>query len=386
MPTPPPAIPALAPIVHLTTVHTRRDVRIFHKEAQTLRALGRPVILVVADGLGDEQDPGGVRFVDVGPLKRRLTRAVVGSWRAMKAVIALQPAVVHFHDPEIIPMALVLKALGYTIIYDVHEDVPRQILDKHWIPRPLRWTVSKAVAAIERVAKFSFDAFATATPHIASKFPASRTVVVQNYPIPEELVTPLAESYPERPLQIAYVGGTTRERGGCEMVNAMAITSEPRPTARLAWAGTFAPTSFEAHLRSLPGWANVDYRGKVDRPGVAELLGKSRAGLVVFQPAPNHMEAQPNKLFEYMAAGLPVIASDFPLWRNIVTQAGCGLLVDPLNPSAIADAITWIFDHPDEAEAMGRRGQTAVTSTYTWDREAEKLLALYTKLLVPSRS
>lgn len=385
MTTPSPATPALAPIVHLTTVHQRRDVRIFHKEAQTLRTLGRPVILVVADGLGDEKDPGGVRFVDVGPLGRRLTRAVVGSWRAMKAVIALRPAVVHFHDPELIPMALVLKAVGYTIVYDVHEDVPRQILDKHWIPRPLRWTVSKAAAAIERVAKFSFDAFATATPHIASKFPASRTVIVQNFPMPEELIAPHAQTYPERPLQIAYVGGTTRERGGSEMVNAMAIVADDRPAARLAWAGPFTPASFGEHLRNLPGWAMVDYRGKLDRPSVAELLGTSRAGLIVFQPAPNHMEAQPNKLFEYMAAGLPVIASDFPLWRNIVTEAGCGLLVDPQNPSAIADAVTWILDHPDEAEAMGRRGQHAVASTYHWDREAEKLLALYAKLLAPSR-
>lgn len=385
MPTSSPATPALAPIVHLTTVHQRRDVRIFHKEAQTLRTLGRPVILVVADGLGDEQDPGGVRFVDVGPLGRRLTRAVVGSWRAMRTVIALRPAVVHFHDPELIPMALVLKVVGYTIIYDVHEDVPRQILDKHWIPRPLRWTVSKAVAAIERAAKFSFDAFATATPHIAGKFPAPRTVIVQNFPMPEELVAPHAQTYFERPLQIAYVGGTTRERGGCEMVNAMDILADDRPAARLTWAGPFTPASFGEHLRNLPGWAMVDYRGKLDRPGVAELLGTSRAGLIVFQPAPNHMEAQPNKLFEYMAAGLPVIASDFPLWRNIVTDAGCGLLVDPQNPTAIADAVKWILDHPDDAEAMGRRGKHAVASTYHWDREAEKLLALYAKLLAPSR-
>jgi glycosyltransferase involved in cell wall biosynthesis len=164
----------------------------------------------------------------------------------------------------------------------------------------------------------------------------------------------------------------------------MAITAEHMPDARLAWAGPFAPAAFETHLRNLPGWAKVDYRGKLDRPDVAELLGRSRAGLVVFQPAPNHMEAQPNKLFEYMAAGLPVIASDFPLWRNIVTGAGCGLLVDPLSPPAIANAITWILDHPDEAEAMGRRGQHAVSSTYAWDREAEKLVALYTKLLTSS--
>jgi glycosyltransferase involved in cell wall biosynthesis len=385
MPTPSPATPALAPLVHLTTVHPRRDVRIFHKEAQTLRTLGRPVILVIADGLGDEQaGPGEVRFVDVGALGRRLTRAVSGSWRAMKAVMALRPAVVHFHDPELIPMALVLKARGYTIIYDVHEDVPRQILDKHWIPRPLRWAVSKTMAAVERVAKWSFDGFVTATSQIAGNFPAARTVVVQNYPIPSELLVEGGLPYADRPQSVTYIGGIARSRGVREMIEAMALIADRRET-RLEMAGPMTPASLEGELRGLPGWRAVTYHGLVDRASVARILGSARVGLVTLHPTPAYLEALPVKMFEYMAAGLPVIASDFPLWRNIVTEAGCGLLVDPLNPSAIADAITWILDHPGEAEAMGRRGQHAVTSTYTWDREAEKLLALYAKLLGPFR-
>ena len=366
----------------MTTVHTRRDVRIFLKEAQSLRELGRDVILIVADGLGDEPAGAhGVRFVDIGRPKNRLVRAAQGTVRVFQVVRKLKPDIVHFHDPELIPVGLALKALGYTVIYDVHEDVPQQILTKHWIPRPLRWTVSKAVAAVEFLAKQSFDAFVTATPHIAGKFPPARAIAIQNYPIPDELLPAQAGEYRTRPPHVVYAGGVTEQRGGRKMVEAMGLVSRRLPNARLAWAGLFVPAAYETELRGLQGWKSVDYHGLVNRTALAELFGGARAGLVVFQPSPNHIESQPNKLFEYMAAGLPVVASDFPLWREIVENAGCGLLVNPENPQAISDAITWLLEHTDEAEAMGRRGQVAVNEIYNWPSEGKKLIDLYRTLL-----
>lgn len=370
-------------IAHVTTVHPRHDARIYHKEAQSLRALDADVVVLVADGLGDEAaSPHGPEIRDMGCTGRgRLLRVLAGNAKCVRALTQLKPAVVHFHDPELIPMGLLLKALGYKIVYDVHEDVPKQILDKHWIPLHLRRLVSRAMSAVERIAKASFDGFVAATPHIAAKFPTARTALVQNYPIATELAEAGAAPYAQRPPQIAYVGGISATRGAREMIDAMAVLTKEGCDARLQMAGLITPALYETALRQRPGWDAVTYHGQVGRKAVAALLGTARTGLVTLQPTPSYLEALPVKMFEYMAAGLPVIASDFPLWRAIVSESQCGLLVDPTQPAAIAAAIRWILAHPEEAEAMGRRGQAAVAKRYTWKNEAGELLALYGRLL-----
>jgi len=131
----------------------------------------------------------------------------------------------------------------------------------------------------------------------------------------------------------------------------------------------------------MPGWQRVDFRGWCGRDELRRILAEAALGIVTFLPAPNHIESQPNKLFEYMSAGLPVIASDFPLWRKIVEAANCGLLVDPRDPAAIARAIDWLLEHPTQAQEMGRRGQQAVAARYNWDHEVQALLKMYRGLL-----
>jgi hypothetical protein len=163
------------------------------------------------------------------------------------------------------------------------------------------------------------------------------------------------------------------------MTRAMSILPESLH-ARLIFAGRFSPQELESEMQRAPGWDRVEFVGWKNREEMARLLSRSRAGLVTLHPTPAYLEAWPVKLFEYMAAGIPVIASDFPLWRRIVEEARCGLLVDPQEPQAIAGAIRWILEHPVEAEAMGIRGREAVNRSYNWSREAQRLLDFYAKM------
>ena len=369
-------------LVHLSTVHSRIDTRIFIKQVHTLSsALTEDVSLVVADGLGDNHQPGQPAIYDLGSLPpSRFTRALVGNFRVFVYFWRNMPRLVHFHDPELIPVGLLLRLRGCHVIYDVHEDAPRQTMSKHWIPVVFRWPVATAITAIEWIAGKFFSAIVPATPTIAARFPEATTVLVQNFPIQTELVLPDLLPYSERPLKFAYVGGIAAIRGGKEMVQSLEYVDD-LPAVHLEMAGDISPQSFSAELQELAGWSKVIYRGLIGRRDVARLLGSARAGLVLFQPMPNHVDAQPNKMFEYMSAGLPVIASDFPLWREIIAGAGCGLLVNPLDPRAIANALRWILEHSLEAEVMGKKGQEAVHNIYNWGRESNQLIDLYRKLL-----
>ena len=173
--------------------------------------------------------------------------------------------------------------------------------------------------------------------------------------------------------EVAYVGGISKIRGIEELIAAMDFTQG----VRLNLAGIFSETAVEEKVRNCQGWSLVTHLGFVNRQQVNALLAKSKAGLVTFLPSPNHIDAQPNKMFEYMSSGLPIITSNFTLWREIVEGNECGLCVDPMVPRAIGEAIQYLIDHPSEADQMGKNGRQAIEKKYNWSIEEQKLLKLY---------
>ena len=369
-------------IAVLTTVHPRTDVRILVKQVSTLASrLDTQVTFYVQDGQGNQRDPERhIDVVDTGPLRGgRLTRMTKGAWRMYRTVRPTRPRIAHFHDPELIPVGVLLKLSGIKVIYDVHEDLPRQIMGKYWINPILRRTVAVLAEAMEWIAARTFDGLVTATPTISARFPADKTITVQNFPLYSEFCSQIERAYCDRPLHFAYIGALGRLRGSKEMVEA--VNELSMGPVKLEIAGKFFNLSDEREAHSLNGWKHVRFYGWADRVAVGEILSRARAGLVTLHPTSSYRDAYPVKMFEYMAAGLPVIASDFPLWRSIVEGANCGLLVDPLNPKEIAQAMQWILDHPNEAEEMGRRGRQAVRETYSWESEADKLLQFYHRFL-----
>jgi glycosyltransferase involved in cell wall biosynthesis len=205
--------------------------------------------------------------------------------------------------------------------------------------------------------------------------------MVRNYPILSELEPPAdAAPYVDRPPRVAYVGGIGLSRGCLEMARAVASLPATIPV-ELAMGGWFAPPSFEAELRSAIGADRLALLGTLDREGVQQLLGSSRVGLILDHPTQAYLRSFPVKMFEYMAAGVPIVASDFPLWKEIIGEAGCGLLADPRDPAQIADAIQTLLSDPVAARAMGQRGREAVVERFNWVPEAAALVALYAKLV-----
>lgn len=372
----------MSKIAHLTSVHRSDDMRIWRKECQTLAAAGYETLLI-APAAQDEM-AGGVQIRALpsanGGADRMRHRLTKTNWQLLRLARKERCALYHLHDPELIPIGLLLKLSGYRVVYDVHEDYPKQIHDLKQLPLWIRELMSRLARAIERWGARCFDGIITATPAIARNFPLGKTTVVQNFPLLHELQSPSSIPFEQRPPWIAYVGGISKIRGIEQVVQAMGRLKANLDT-RLKLAGEYSPPHLRDTLQTLPGWQHIDSLGWQSREEVKSLFSHSRAGIVTFHPEQNHLEAQPNKLFEYMSAGIPVIASDFPLWREIVEGNQCGLLVDPLNPETVADAIDWVMNHPSEAQRMGENGRKAVQERYNWERESAQLLEFYRSIL-----
>lgn len=363
-------------ICHFTSAHRPDDVRIFHKECTTLAAAGFEVYLVATNC--EEEIKNGVHIINASvPVSGRFTRMWKTSKLVYKKALSLDADVYHFHDPELLRFALRLKRKGKKVIYDAHEDVPRQILGKHWIPKGIRKIISTVFELYENFIVKKLSYVIVSTPTIKQRFIKinSKTEAICNYPILKENTDlPLWET---RKSEICYVGGITAIRGVKELVESISLVQN----ASLNIAGLYSPESLKSDLMLLEGWSKVNDYGYIGRNEIVGILNKSKVGMVTLYPQLNYLDSLPIKMFEYMLAGLPVIASNFPLWKEIIEDCNCGLTVDPKNPSEIATAIDFILSNNYKAEQMGKNGRKAVLEKYNWDAEAKKLIGVYQVLL-----
>lgn len=369
-------------IIHFTTVHGRTDTRVRYKEAESMSARypGR-VALFVMDGRGDVPDAGrSLRIVDMGPRPRgRIARMLKGNWRAVRAVRAAAPAIAQFHDPELIPAGLMLKLFGIKVIYDIHEDVPNQVLSKAYIrPAPLRWAISRVMRALESVAVSRFDAAVVAVESIGRRFPQSKVVLIRNFPRADLMPRSHDAADPTERFIVSYAGSLTRVRGIPDLVAAM----EHLPgQVELQLFGTWHPAWLEDECRAMPGWAKCRFLGRVPHDEVVVRMQEAHLGVQLTHDIPNHTGGLATKVFEYLFLGVPVVMSDTPEKRGIY-----GDLVHyarPADPEAIAEAIRGIIADYQRIRFQTQDAAPTVREQYSWEAEAARLGALYDRLMAP---
>lgn len=370
-------------VIHFTTVHGRADTRVRYKEAESMAArYPDRVTLFVMDGQGDARDDAStLRIVDMGARPRgRFARVLKGNWRAFRAVRAAAPRIAQFHDPELIPAGLMLKLFGIKVIYDIHEDVPNQVLSKAYIrPALLRRVMSGAIRAVEGFAVRRFDVAVVAVESIGRRFPQNKVVLIRNFPRADLMTRSRAPGDPKRRFVVSYAGSLTRVRGIPDLVAAMEHLPEQ---VELQLFGTWHPAGLEDACRAMLGWSKCKFMGRVPHDEMVVRMQEAHLGVQLTHDIPNHTGGLATKVFEYLFLGIPVVMSDTAekraIYGDLVNYA------EPTNPVAIADAFRGIVADYERTLARTRNNAARVRETYSWEAEAVRLGALYDRLLAPA--
>lgn len=359
-------------IVHVSSAHGSVDNRILRKECRALADLGFDVHLVTRGP--EQQVVPAVRHhvIDRAPTSR-VARMVVGPWKAMRLALVLRPEIIHVHDPELIPLGLAVDTLTRTkVVFDAHEDLPAQVMGKHYLPKAMRPVIAQFAALLENLAGKGLSGVIAATPTIARSFPKGKTVIVKNFPWREDY-RDVSEHRPrtEGPFIFGYVGAMSKIRGIDEMIKEtaghgllLAGPADEYATAAIARAGE-----------------HVEYVGAVSADVVPTILEQMDAGLALLHDVPNYRRSIPTKVIEYMASGIPFIATDFPAWRELVQRDDVCVFVDVCRPGQIREAVDSLVADPRRADAMGEAGREVFEKELTFDAQVESLVGAYRRLL-----
>ena len=365
-------------ITHLTSVHPRHDTRIFFKECHSLTKK-YSVNLVVADSKGDAE-LDGIKIYDVGKETSRVKRVLNVTKRVLQKAILLDSDLYHLHDPELIPIGTKLKKLGKRVIFDMHENIPLQIKDKSYIPKYFRTTLSYLYSQYEKMVLKKFDAIVVAEESYLQyyEYLKNDVVTILNMPNLDELKK--FQTTTREKNDLFYIGGISNERGLDITIESIKEVKKSVPDIYMHYIGNTYNNILETiNLEGIE--KNINFYGPKPLYEGMELSKKAKIGLSILKPIENYKRSYSTKIFEYMAIGLPVITSNFQLYKDVVEKYQCGICVDPLDPKELADAIKYLLEHPLVVEEMGKNGINAVEKKYNWFYEEGKLFKVYDKLI-----
>ena len=359
-------------VCHITSAHSRYSTRILSKQCKSLAANGYDVFLIVNDNKSNEV-VDQVKIVSTGyKYKNRIDRFLYSNNKLLNEAIKINADIYQLHDPDLLPLGNKLKRMGKKVIFDSHENVPMQIKDKQWIPKLMRNIVSRTYEVYEKYSIKKYDAVISVTPHTAKRFKKTNpnTLIITNYPVVDK-----SEDIVRNPIKaICFAGGINEQYRHHNILKAIEDINDIKYI--LAGNGT---AEYLNMLQSLPAWNKVDYKGWVQHTEIKKIYSKSIAGMAIHESTQIMSRGTLGviKLFEFMEAKLPIICSDYPLWRDIVDQYNCGICVDPNDVEEIKSAINFIIENPEEAKVMGENGRKAVIEKYNWETQEKVLLELY---------
>lgn len=358
----------------LSSAHPWDDERVFYKIATSLAKRYDVVLCAVSD-----KDMFFEESIKVYGLKK-VSRAhrFKNYPKIINIVKKENPEVIHFHDPDLLILGIYFKLImRKKVIYDVHEDYPLAFKNRHYMPKLLRHIFSGVFNFFEKCVSKMFDAIVVVTEDIYNKFRHRNKVIIKNYPVLQ--MWERRNGYKlDGSINIIYIGSVSYERGISHLLEA--VKDLLHLDIKLDIVGPFESQSYYERIKNYE-CDKIKIWGRVPKNQIPKILEKSHIGIVTLLPLERFKTSLPLKLFEYMAAGIPIIASNFDLWREIIEKADCGVMVNPEDTKEIKEAILYFYNNREKIVQKGLNGFEAVGSEYNWGHEEIKLFELYERIL-----
>lgn len=366
-------------VLLLSTVHPSTDPRIMHKIAPALQK--HYEVICALPNTGKSGVVKDVCMISLPHFDRLLWRLLITHPAVLIKCIGLRPHIVHIFVPELLPLAFLFEWLGARVIYEVQENLYKKFAIKHYNNSPV---YKRLFAFFDQAARRRFHFIFTDAGYLPEyqnlTWPFA---LVRNYvsiPFVDAIAQePKASDNPE----FFYLGVISTERCLDTLLVALARLKKAFPAFHMHLFGPLRLNPNE--LAKLPCYGdvseNLTFYGYADQQFAFRTAGRTLAAIALLKPVADYPESYPTKLFEYMALGLPVITSDFPLYKEIVEHSHCGFCISPYDAEALCEKLVWCIENNAQGTVMGEKGRIAAERRYNWISEETALLSYYTQLL-----
>ncbi|WP_353722556.1 glycosyltransferase [Dyadobacter sp. 676] len=365
-------------VLLLSTVHPAADSRIVYKIAASLG--DHYEVFCALPGLQAVPHPS-IRPIGLPRFERLLHRLLFTHPAAFVKTLFLKPDIVHIFVPELIPMALLFQWRGSKVIYEVQENLFKKFSIKRYNNSPV---LQKLFTIFDKIARrrfyciFTDDAYIEEYRNVAKPF-----AIIHNYvslPVIDAFAHP---RMPAREPVFFYLGVVSMERCLDTMIHACAMLKTTRPDFHLHLFGPLRASQEE--LEHIKGYDEVKghltFHGYTDQRDALLHAARAVAGIALLKPVADYPESFPTKLFEYMALKLPVVTSDFPIYRKIVERSECGFCIPPEDAGALCRVLELCCENEALRVQFGNNGRKAAETHYNWASEEALLLSFYHDIL-----
>lgn len=367
----------------VTSVHPPNDPRLF-KLCKSVQRLGYDCILI--SSWPESEDLPGVTFYTF-PLKAGIMGRLRNMLHILKFSIKADADLYHFHDLDILPLFTLFHILySKPVIYDIHENYSEEVLVRYWIPNVIRLPLYYVVKCTQKICSIIIKNCIIVVDSIRNEISNSANILVHKNYASENIITSMDDDYCNRDNNVLFIGSQYIENGSLLFIEIAKHILSIRKDIHFSCIDRFGNNYklrdhiiSEANGTLLKG--NYHILPNLPSHELMSYINKAKIGISPNMNVPKQVKAIPTKLFEYMAGGIPIVASDLPSNRFYIEATGGGLLANPDSTESFCEKIIYLIDNPDVAKNMGASGLKNFQQNFIWESQDSSLNSYYSQIL-----